>query len=178
MAEANPNNVKDLFASISKVERFHETEDPQPTLDKQQITPETANVLIQSSVAPVWRESKTPDATNGVWYCLATHNIRIALPKGFEAIHNDPKSAGSGLSLGLVRVEINHDEAAQPLMAGDQKLLTVSCEHSGPVASSTSQSVSNSISEDVGLNVGFFGDVGKSYPAPGVCSTANQTLYQ
>jgi hypothetical protein len=153
-------NVQDLWSILSKNEQSHRSSELKPTLNGQQISPDTSNITISTQVAPIWVKSREEDAKQGVWFCLATYNVRLTLPAGFDATGSD---AGSKVSLGIIRVQVSHDQTAQPLSRDGKEVLVVSCEHAGPTASERSESVSNSVSQDVGVNIGAFGDVRKCH---------------
>lgn len=145
-----------LWTAIQKSERGHDSTEWQLSLNGQAVSSDSSNLTISSQLAPVWVPTLDKVAPNGVWYCLATYTIRLTLPKGCNA--DDDNATGSRVSLGDIKISVEHDRAAQPLDG-----LVVSVEHAGPKATSSSKSISNTVSKDVGVNIGAFGDQRK-YP--------------
>jgi hypothetical protein len=138
--------------------------------------------IVRSKIAPIYvqrrdKETQLAIKDEGVWYCLATHEITITAPHAIKGA--DGKRDRTAVRLGDIRVTIEHDDGSQPLNdpkyarasakddAGLDPLLhepnlTVQCIAFSPGPTASSQEVSNSVSEDFGANVGIFGFSRKS----------------
>ncbi|KAK2035345.1 hypothetical protein LX32DRAFT_633504 [Colletotrichum zoysiae] len=146
-----------LWGQISKCEQSREERHLQPLLNHAQVTPLPSTVTVSTDVTPVWVKSDQHDVIRGIWVCLATYHVVLTLPEGF--VQGPGDDAGSEIRLGKIHIRIGHDEDVQPLVDKDgRQVLRVSCETSGPAATQASQSVSNTVSKDVGVNIGAFGD--------------------
>lgn len=175
MTTNNPQTIVDLWEGIQKPEQNRQAIELEPSLNGQKVTPGKANVTIKSTLAPVWQKSRERGAIRGVWFCLATYTVRITLPEGYNSDNND---TGSRVSLGKIKISVVHDENAQPLKESGKAILGVTVENAGPLASSSDQSVSNSVSQNVGLNIGAFGDTRKCLPFLRPCGMSADSFFQ